>query len=240
MKTKSAPLLISMTMLVLLASAGSAYGASGDIFARIGSREAPVFHIDRTSKVDGDLQTLTVRFTTPDGSEAARETAVLRRGRLVRSELVQRQTGETGVVELSGTRATFRWGPTGAATETVTEDVSSQLVVTPAMLPSVVTTNWARLASGESLGIRLVAFSRKETVGFTVTRSKEPVAGGSVMVKVVPTSPFIRILVDPLLLTFDATGEHLRRYVGRTALKRRDGSSWKDFDGETVYRPDGG
>ncbi len=42
--------------------------------------------------------------------------------------------------------------------------------------------------------------------------------------------------VDPSVLSFEPRSRALARYEGRTVLKRRDGNSWREFDGVTVYR----
>ena len=216
----------------LLSVSTSALALTGDLFAR--GERTPLFSVERTERVDGGDRTITVRYANPDGTEAARETAVLRGERLVRSEFVQRQIGEAGAAEVAGSRVTVRYGKAGAKPDEGTETVNLPLV-TPATLPRVVAASWARLARGEALEIRLVAFARRETVGFEVERAGTD-DRGRVRIRVRPTSPFIRVLVDPLVLTFDADGQRLRAYEGRTALKRRDGTSWRDFDGLTVYR----
>jgi len=213
-----------------------ARAATGDIYAKSDTaRKTPLFRIERTAETAGAEQTITVRYLDPAGAEAARETAFLRGGGLVRSELVQNQLGERGSARVDGGRVTIGYGKSGTPLEESTEKAPAKPLVTPATLPAFVTASWARLLRGESIDVRLVAYARKETVGFTIARAGGA-APGAVAIRVTATSPFIRLLVDPLVLTFDASGQKLRAYEGRTALKRRDGAAWRDFDGATLYR----
>ena len=91
---------------------------------------------------------------------------------------------------------------------------------------------------GKAVKCRYIVVPRRETVGFSFAKeSASTWQGRSVfIIKMEPVSPIIGELVDPLLFTIEAEGQHrVLEYTGRTTPKIRAGNKWKDLEAVTVF-----
>jgi hypothetical protein len=84
----------------------------------------------------------------------------------------------------------------------------------------------------------MIVAPRAETIGFRVVKESETLWQGKpvVILRMEPTSPIIRALVDPLHFKIEKDSPHrVLEYSGRTTLKIKSGNKWEDLDGITVF-----
>lgn len=98
--------------------------------------------------------------------------------------------------------------------------------------------HWDALMKGLEVKCRFIVVPRRETVGFRFIKESESRSRGKpiVILRMEPTSPVIRALVDRLHFKVEKEGAHrLLEYSGRTTPKIKSGSKWKDLDAVTVF-----
>jgi hypothetical protein len=184
-------------------------------------------------------------YTYPNGKIAARERVEYQGDELTSFMVQELQTGGTGSAKLTRDRGAtlppiiefnYQKDP-GSKPKTRSEDLVPGTMISD-MLPLFLVSHWTPLMQGEKVKCRLIVLPRRETVGFTFVKQSESIRKGQkvVIVKMDPTSPLISALVDPLFFTLETEGQHhVVEYSGRTTPKIRDGNSWKDLDGVTVF-----
>ncbi|HWN94663.1 MAG TPA: hypothetical protein VNT99_06510 [Methylomirabilota bacterium] len=180
-------------------------------------------------------------FFYPNGSLAARETAVFNSGHFVSFLLEERQTGARGgTVLIDGTkpRLMFYWTEGGNAKRKTSDEAYQPNTLVGDMIPYFIVSHWNELARGQPVHFRFVASSRLETVGFKFVKEADVTWRGkpAVRLRMEPSSVIIRQLVDPLFFIVERDGAHrVLEYIGRITPKLRDGSKWTDLDARTVY-----
>jgi hypothetical protein len=220
---------------------------AGNIFALQPDGRKLLFKSKRTTARSGAVVTVTIEYTYPDGTPAARSRIVYEAGRLQAYELDELQTGDHG-------RAVFALDPENAGRRRIlfdyakthngetrksnaTESLQKDTLVDD-MIPDFIVDHWDALMSGAAVKFRFIALSRKETVGFELVKESETTRGSEAMVRVKmePTSLIIAHLVDPLFFVVEKNGSHrVREYIGRTTPMVKNGAKWKDLDGDTVF-----
>ena len=142
----------------------------------------------------------------------------------------QLQLQEVAQVEVRGETVAFRVvdrAGTRAATETVTLPV----LVGPTVY-GFLYRHWGPLLAGEVVPFRYAVVSRLETVGFELVRVPAP--PGQVQVEMRASSPLVRLVVAPIVITFTEQGA-LLAYDGRTPMKTGGPGRWTDFEGHVEY-----
>jgi hypothetical protein len=106
------------------------------------------------------------------------------------------------------------------------------------MVGSFLAEHWDVLMKGEELKCRMIVAPRAETIGFRAIKESETQWQGKpiVLLRMEPTSPLIRALVDPLHFKIEKDSPHrVLEYSGRTTLKIKSGNKWEDLDAITVF-----
>ena len=155
--------------------------------------------------------------------------------RVVSYKMSQRQIGAEGQVEIRGSRAYFAYTKDGK-TKTDDEKVSDDFVVGPSLV-GFLHSKWEKILKGEHIKARFAVLDRRETVGFEYYKEKEADVDGKhvIVVKMKPSSLVISAVVNPLHFYLTPDGSRLVQLDGRTQLKTKDGSNWRDLDAVTVY-----
>lgn len=101
-------------------------------------------------------------------------------------------------------------------------------LVTDAGFNQFMVANMDRLEGGETLTIDLCVAERQTAYKFRGYKSGEAVIDGHQGVEITtePNSRLIRLLVDPLKITFDAETRRLLAYEGATNIRRPDGKRY--------------
>jgi hypothetical protein len=217
------------------------------IYKQGSSRQTVLFNFRRQTTRSGTNLNVLREYTYPDGKVAFREHVVYASEAPVSLAIEELQIDSRG-------SASFRTeaGPggkrvaaleyvsgvsSGAKAKTGEETLQNNTVIDDTFAVFI-TSYWDALAQGKAVSFRYLSVPRRETVGFSIARDSETVWEGkpAIVLKMEPSSFFIRQLVDPVFFTVEKTGQHrILRYMGRTAPKIRTGSKWGDLDAEIVY-----
>ena len=186
-------------------------------------------------------------YRYPDGSLAARDRIVYKAGRLVSFEEELLQTGEKGSARIlpdpknpGQSKIFFDYvvgQGSGAKTSSASESLAKDTLIDD-MISEFIVSHWGDLETGGAAKFRYIVLSRKETVGFKLTKSSESVLQGQpvVRIKMEPTSFIIAQLVYPLFFVVEKGGKHrILQYIGRTTPLIREGDKWKDLDATTIF-----
>jgi hypothetical protein len=220
-------------------------------------RKAVLFKFSRRSTRSGKQLEAVREYTNPDGKLAARERVHYNGDDMQAYELQELQTGEYD-------RATVNPNSANPARKTLSFESSKDLAsrgsprraseplrndtLNNDMVGPFLTSHWDALVKGEEVKCRMIVVPRRETVGFRfVKESESQWKGGSagraatgfvpiVILRMEPTSPVIRALIDPLHFKIEKGGAHrVLEYSGRTTPKTKLGSKWADLDAITVF-----
>lgn len=183
-------------------------------------------------------------FLNPDGSLAAREQAILERGRLVSFELDERQTGARGFARVTADpknsarqRLVFDW-ITREGKKKTNHEVLQPGTLVGDMIPDFIVAHWRELSRGNEVPFRFIVPARLETVGLKLVKESDVTWRGQAAVRLrMEASNFIIAqIVDPIFFIVEENEPHrVLEYIGRTTPKQRDGNNWKDLDARTIY-----
>lgn len=186
-------------------------------------------------------------YIYPDGSTAARDAIVYEAGQFSSLAEEELQTHERGSAVVrpdqkspGKSRIYFEY-TTGVGTQERTTSSSEALqkdTLIDDMIQGFIVTHWAELDHGGAARFRYIVLSRKETVGFKLTKDLETTWQGRpvVRIKMEPTSFLIAQLVDPLFFSVEKDGAHrILEYRGRTTPLVKSGNKWKDLDAICVF-----
>jgi hypothetical protein len=215
---------------------------TGTVYEPASGTNKVLFTFVRTATRSNDTIHVVRDFLYPNGSLAARETAIFKRGRLLSFHLDERQTGARGSSTVAESapgkgKLLFDWVEADGKKKTDNEDLEPDTLIGD-MIPYFIVKHWNDLSRGKPVNFRFIASSRLETVGFKLVKDADVTWRGkpALRLRMEPSSVIIRQIVDPLYFTVERDGAHrVLEYVGRTTPKLRDGSKWKDLDARTVY-----
>ena len=206
-----------------------------------------LFKSERRATRSDDTVRVGCDYTYPDGTLAARDRIVYKAGRLVSFEEQLLQTGEKGSARIlpdpknpGQSKIVFDYvvGQGSAAkTSSASESLAKDTLIDD-MISDFIVSHWGDLETGGSAKFRYIVLSRKETVGFKLTKESESVLQGQPVarIKMEPTSFIIAQLVDPLFFVVEQGGKHrILQYIGRTTPLIREGNKWKDLDATTIF-----
>jgi hypothetical protein len=196
-----------------------------------------LYGLTRTEKKEsGTKESFVGSIKDLAGNEVFRDETVLDSGKVVRFSLDHKVMGESGFAELKEGRIFYSYTKNGK-TETSDEKAPEQVIVAGTVV-SFLQENWERLLAGETVSTRMIVVDRQETVGFSFKKTEEKTDAGRalVVVKMAPTSPFIKMLVKDMFFMFDKATRRVTTYSGRISAKRKVDDSWKDLDARLDYK----
>lgn len=210
-------------------------------------RKTVLFKFSRRSTRSGDQLEAVREYTYPDGKLAARERVIYNRDDLQAYELDGLQNGAYG-------RASVSPDPDNPARKAFSFELSKDLAsrgspkrrseplrndtLTSDMVGPFLAEHWEPLVKGQEVKCRMIVASRAETIGFRVVKESEAQwqAKPVVILRMEPTSPVIRALLDPLRFKVEKSPPHrVLEYSGRTTPKMKSGTKWEDLDALTVF-----
>jgi hypothetical protein len=215
---------------------------TGTIYSTDSDNRQILFKFKRDAARSGATLKVLRQYSYPDGKLASVERVEYQGNNLVSFELEELQIGARGSARIDRTAATIHFEYTtdtrpGSVGKKSSEPLQPDTLVGDMVGPFLVR-NWDALIGGRELKCRYIAAQRRETVGFTFTKTSETTVDGhpAIIVKMAPTSLIIRALVDPLYFTIQKEApHHVLQYVGRTTPKLKVGNKWKDLDALTVF-----
>ncbi|HWV98737.1 MAG TPA: hypothetical protein VNZ64_03490 [Candidatus Acidoferrum sp.] len=219
----------------------------GNIFALGSDPKECLFKSERRGNRTGTAVQVTCDYTYPNGSFAARDRIVYEAGQLTSFEEEELQTGEKGSAMIrrdpnhAGQRRIYfeyTVGLGGKSRKSSDSEVLENDTLIDDMIPAFIVSHWETLDKGSPAKFRYIVLSRKETVGFKLTKEAETTWQGQpvVRIKMEPTSFIIARLVDPLFFVVEANGKHrILQYIGRTTPLIKNGDKWKELDAVSVF-----
>ena len=234
---KSIVLLAACFLSTHLALTQSAVAANctADFYALGSNQTEKLFHFNREEVVVGDKTVAKVVTKDLSAKVVVTEELTMQGPRVLKYVQDEKQTGESGALEVKGDSLVFSYTKNGE-TKTATEDSPDDLIVPPA-IEDFLKRNWTPILKGDSVSARFAVLDRKETVGFKFFKISETKFDGqeAIVVKMKPTSIVISALVDPLLFTMSKDGARTLKMEGRVLAKQQVDDKWKDLDAEIVY-----
>jgi hypothetical protein len=210
-------------------------------------RKTVLFKFSRRSTRAGNQLEAIREYIYPDGKLAARERVIYNSDGLQAYELEELQTGGYA-------RASVRPDPDNPARKVLSFEASKDPASRESpkrrserfqndtlnndMVGPFLASHWDALVKGEEVKCRMIVVPRRETVGFRFVKESETQWQGKpiVILRMEPTSPVIRALIDPLHFKIEKEGAHrVLEYSGRTTPKIKSGNKWEDLDALTVF-----
>lgn len=194
-------------------------------------RKTKLFNLALDKTEEGDITHYTAIYSDLEGKALIEEHTRLKGIQVVKIETDQKQTGAKAVIEFDGKIAKFSKTVDGK-TETSEETVKGDFVA-PGNFQLYIASKWKELSAGKNVAFRYAVWDRMETVGFQLKKTKDE--GEATWLLLNPSSFIIRALVSPIELKFMDGGNKMVLLKGRLQPKIKDGSKWKDVDGEMDY-----
>lgn len=218
---------------------GTAVNFTGKVFD-LKDQTKLIAEYKNESTVDGDKKIYTNTFTGPDGTVLVIEKTTVHvvdgKETLVSYEKDQKQIGAVGKIEVVGDKASFTYTKDGK-TKTGSEKIDGAFVVGPTTT-NFLRANWEAIKKGETLKARVGVVDRADSVGFQYKRDGEKTIDGkkAIVVKMKASNFVISAVVNPIYFTMTEDGSKLLQVDGRSAVMQKKDSSFKDFDGHTVFQ----
>ena len=219
---------------------------AGAIYSSDPDKAQLLFNFKRVATRSGSTLKVERDYTYPDGRLAARERVVYEGNALLSYDLEELQVGAVGFAKIQhpvgndakvgGIDFEYRKEP-GSRPKSRFESLVDNTLINDMVGPFLVA-HWEAFARAEKVKCRYVVVPRRETVGFSFSKTSDSVWQGHevLIVKMEATSPFVATLVDPLFFTIEKAPPHrVFQYAGRTTPKINVRGKWKDLDAVTVF-----
>lgn len=214
-------------------------GFDAKVFALDNGKKDPLFTYQQIVESNDGARVRINTFKDKDGQTVVIETSEFAKvgeiEKLRFYKISQRQLSAEATITVKDGKALFTYTRDGK-TKTSSETIGEDFVVGPSMMLHL-HRNWEQVKRGNKVKVRLGVADRAETVGFEFYKDREETLDGKnvFVLKMKPSSFLIAALVKPIYLFVTPDGETLLEVRGRTQLKQKVGSSWKDLDAITVY-----
>ncbi len=171
------------------------------------------------------------------GAVIIKETAHLKANAVVSQTVSNSQSHELCELEVGADNVvyrTFRYDneKRGELIEEKTRAKEDNFVTGPAV-EFYLGQRWDQLTSGSTIKVEFGIFEIMRSIAFEL--KKEGETDQLLKVEMRPANFFIRLLVDPIHLTFDKSTKRIVHYIGRTPLKRDRDGKLKPWDAEIIY-----
>jgi hypothetical protein len=201
----------------------------GTVAAQGGSE--PLFRYERrVAEHGGGLRSTHLTYDLAGEIVVAQRAAHDAAYRLTSFEEVHRQTGVVSRLHVAEDGSLRFEVQRGDELREVVEGPGDPVVVGPTLFGYTLA-HWDELLAGETLAVRFAATERGESFGFTLQLQDQE--DSSTTIAFTASSAFVRLVMDPMLLVFDAEGGAVLRYQGRVP-PRRDGTD--ELDADVDYR----
>lgn len=223
-----------LTVVFVLGLQAQAY--KGALYEPGSGKKKLLYNMDVTiTPGAGSIAHVAVTYVDTDGKAVVEQKITVDGSKIITDQVTHHQTGQKGLIEVKEGKVFFT--KTADGKTTTKEEKIEDTFVTSGNFQRFVKDNWAEIMKGETISFRYGVWDRQETVGFKIFKDGEVKDGDKtlVRVKLKPSSFIIAAIVNPLIFTFPANGEHILEMVGRVPPKQKSGDKWKDLDAEVVY-----
>jgi hypothetical protein len=193
---------------------------TGDIYLAGTNRGVLIFRQKNSVTRNGDITLLKHTYTHPDGRVATVEEVTLVRGVFEKYNVDFAKSTCGCTLERDGDR--IRFGFTRGDVSKKGEDKYVSTLVMGPTLSGFVRSRWDRIARGETVFFHFPAMTLQRIVRFQLTRhDTSPYARDGVMVvKMDIANLFLRLLVDPVDMVYDARTKRVVEIHGKSLLER--------------------
>jgi len=204
----------------------------GRVFSRDSTRTAPLYWYDRRVRAAGD-QLISTHITRDSAgsvvvTQAAEHDANYA---LHRANLIQRQSGLAGSVEVVGKELRFTLVKDGRVS-TATESADAPLIAGPTTFGFIVT-RWDALQRGEAVPVRFAVLEMNKSIGFVLERVGED--GGRTTIRMSASSWLVRRFLAPTYFYFDSASRKVVGYDGRVPPLEQVGDELRTLDARVRY-----
>ena len=213
------------------AQASETLVSKGEVFDKEGKNKKWTY--ERYQKIEGNAVFDRAVYKDLEGEILTEEKMHRVDGKLVRYDMSQKQLKQEAWIELKNDKVTFNLKKYRKRNYPQTVSKPDNFVVGLMLVPTMVK-NWDKFEAGKEVEIKLGVWHRQEAITFDL--SKESSNDKELVVKMNPSSMFIRAVVDPIYFHFDKTTKNLTKYRGRATPKEQRGRSYYDFDGLVTYK----
>lgn len=205
--------------------------ATGEVFDKEGKNKK--FNYERYQDVQGDKTLDRAVYKDLEGEVLVEEKMESQNGNLIRYDIDQKQLKQKAWIEVSDKQVTFNLKKFRKRNYPQSIKKKDNFIVGLQIVPFV-RKNWDGFLKKEEKEIKLGVWHRQEAITFDLTTDK--LDKDQLVVKMNPSSMFIRAVVNPIYFVFNAKDKTLIEYRGRTTPKEKRGKNYHDFDGITRYK----
>jgi hypothetical protein len=222
------------------------YFKTASVYARGSDRKQPLFRLQRAVARTGNETKVDRQFSS--SAPVVREHVLYQGDNLSFCDIEYVETGEKCSVRVARengkAQLQFDYTSPSGKHKTNTEKFDPNTINND-MVGVFIMSHWKQLMNGDTVKCRYLAMTRAETVGFEFVKTGDTTYQGhpAAILKMAPSSSIIAAFVDPLIFTVLKDGKdnehYCVQYDGRTPIKVKDGSKWKDLDALTVFAEQG-
>ncbi|NDF14928.1 hypothetical protein EB061_06360 [bacterium] len=203
--------------------------------ARCAEASFGTFHVQ--SKKDGELTFSTTTFSGPEGPQVI-EKSWENSGRIRRAIIENRALRRLSELEVKDGKVHYKVTDldTGQV-KTSTDDAEDNLVV-PSTVMSFLRPSFQGLKEGKEVRLKVAVLDRRESFSFVMRKVREETTSDGqegMVLEMAPVSFIVKALVDPMYFFVKPVSGELYAFQGRSALRRRQGESWKEMNVQTAY-----
>jgi hypothetical protein len=204
----------------------------GRVFSEDSTRKTPLYWYDRRVRDDGD-RLISTHITRDSAGEVVVTQSAEHDANydLRRANLIQRQSGLAGSVEMIGKEARFTLAESGRV-RTATEVVDAPVIAGPTTFGFIVA-HWDALARGEAVPVRFAVLEMNKSIGFVLERVAE--SGGRTTIRMNASSWLIRRFLSPTYFYFDSATRKVVGYDGRVPPLEHVGDKLRALDARVRY-----
>lgn len=193
------------------------------------------FHV--LSQKEGELTASTTTFSGPEGIQVT-EQSWEKDGHVRRAVIENQALKKKSELEVRDGKVFYRVTDLTDGSVKTSEDDAEENLVVPSTVMSYIKPSFEQLRNGQEIRLKVAVLDRRESYSFVMRKFKTgtTVDGSEMMVlEMAPVSFIIKALVDPMYFYIKpATGE-MFAFEGRSALRRKQGDSYKEMKVQTAY-----
>ncbi len=192
-------------------------------------------HIE--SKKEGELIYNKSVFTGPEGDQQI-EQSWEKDGHVQKAIVDAKVIGKLMQAEIKDGKIYYQVTDTKTNETKKTEDTAEENLVAPSTIMSYIRPHSAKIAAGQKVQIKVIAFERMESFTFNIKKVRDEKTLDGEPVQVLEMSPaniIVKALVSPMYFHIKTKTGEMFAFEGESAVRRKVGNSWKKMQVFTAY-----
>jgi hypothetical protein len=193
------------------------------------------FHV--LSKKEGELTASTTTFSGPEGVQVT-EQSWEKDGHVKRAVIENLAIQKRSELEVRDGKVFYRVTDLSDGSVKTAEDDAEENLVVPSTVMSYIKPSFQQLKEGKEVRLKVAVPDRRESYSFVMRKHRSGTAadGSEMMVlEMAPVSFIIKALVDPMYFYIKPGTGEMFAFEGRSALRRKQGNSYKEMKVQTAY-----